>query len=204
MNRLLIKSIKYDPVYKPFWQLTAPPFALYLYAKLAFIEKTSTVKVQGLDELNCRKNSYIFTNWHEHLPYLCHHHGRHGGRSVIMSPAPYMASIALWCSMTGFEPVRPDKSEVAMAILSSKLRASTVNELSQLEQKESVCFAIDGPAGPAHVPKRGCIQLAQETGVPIVHVSYTTLKGKPDLTRWASGCGLYSVTKYLSSIQNLL
>jgi lysophospholipid acyltransferase (LPLAT)-like uncharacterized protein len=48
----------------------------------------------------------------------------------------------------------------------------------------SVILAVDGPAGPAYRVKRGCVELARSTGRPIVHASYTCVKGRPDESRW--------------------
>ncbi len=63
--------------------------------------------------------------------------------------------------------------------------ASALNELEQkLKSGDSVMLAVDGPAGPGFKVKRGCIDLAQNTGLPIVPVSYTNPQGKIKTSRW--------------------
>ncbi len=53
-----------------------------------------------------------------------------------------------------------------------------LDELSHaLRRGESVSIAVDGPRGPAYKPRRGCVLLAQQTGAPIVPVSYRCARG---------------------------
>ena len=178
MNRLF-KNLKLNPKFLPLWQLLSPPFTFLALSRLTLIEKTSKIKITGLDELS-QGGPYIFTNWHEHLPYLCHHHGRQGQRCMLMSPAPYMTPIDMWCRTTGLHVIRRSNSDIALVSLAEQINPTPHSQ----SPPYSVVLAIDGPAGPPHVPKRGCIQLAQETGAPIVHVNYTSARGTPDLTRW--------------------
>lgn len=176
-----LKTIKHNPAYRTLWNILSPPFSLLAHCKLTLIEKTSDIKITGLEELDIG-NSYIFTNWHEHLPYLCHHHGRQGRIYMMMSPAPYMAPIAMWCRLSGLGVVQNSSSDAALTTLAEHLTTS-----SHLEQEQgplSVMLAVDGPAGPRREPKRGCIQLAQETGTPIVHVAYSCTRGTRDMSRW--------------------
>lgn len=177
MNRL-VNKLKHNPVFLPLWKLFSPPFALLALSRLTLIEKTSNVKISGLEELS-EGGPYIFTNWHEHQPYLCHHHGRQGERCMLMSPAPYMAPIDMWCTATGLHVIRHPNSDIALVSLAEQLIPAQPSQ-----QPHSVVLAIDGPTGPLHVPKRGCVKLAQETGVPIVHVNYTSARGIPDVSRW--------------------
>jgi lysophospholipid acyltransferase (LPLAT)-like uncharacterized protein len=99
---------------------------------------------------------------------------------MIMSPAPYMAPIAMWCTTMGLTLVRNSCRDTALTDLAKQLSPTSPSQ----QRPSSVIFAIDGPNGPAHIPKRGCIQLAQTSGAPIVHVSYSSARGVRDLSRW--------------------
>ena len=45
-------------------------------------------------------------------------------------------------------------------------------------------LAVDGPYGPRHRMKTGCVELARETGSPIVHVEYSCERAKENKERW--------------------
>ena len=45
---------------------------------------------------------------------------------------------------------------------------ATMQLISRLNEGESVALMIDGPSGPLHKVKNGCIKLAQKTGRPII------------------------------------
>lgn len=118
----------------------------------------------------------IFVNWHQHQPFLTHYHGTHG-RGMMISDAPYMDGVAMWAKETGTVVVRGSSG--------SKVSKDALSELKDiLEKGTSVCIAMDGPVGPRHIIKKGCVQLAIETGCPLVHVAYTCKKGKPNNNRW--------------------
>lgn len=53
-----------------------------------------------------------------------------------------------------------------------------------MTDKVSVILAVDGPAGPAFHAKRGCVDLAQLTGAPIIPMCYRCTKGVPSRARW--------------------
>ena len=62
---------------------------------------------------------------------------------------------------TKFGSLIQKNKEAALARLEQSLRAGG-----------SVELAVDGPAGPLHVAKPGCVTLALATGVPVVGVRY--------------------------------
>jgi lysophospholipid acyltransferase (LPLAT)-like uncharacterized protein len=106
---------------------------------------------------------------------LIQHHGEKK-RWLMVSSAPYMSSIALWCRMSGLRLARGSSGQggaAALEILENVLKSG-----------ESVMLAVDGPAGPGFKVKRGCIDLAQRTGLPIIPVAYTCTRGREVKRRW--------------------
>jgi len=117
----------------------------------------------------------IYVNWHRYLPFLVMHHGGYH-RWLMISPAPYMDSIAAYSRLVGLRVVRGasgDQGRAALAALMVRLRAG-----------ESVFLAVDGPAGPPFQAKRGCIELARSLGAPIIPVAYTSRRGRHHPKRW--------------------
>lgn len=87
-----------------------------------------------------------------------------------------MEPIALWCKLSGLNLVR------------GASRQGGNKALDQLEKVlslgKSIALAVDGPSGPGFKVKRGCLELARATGLPIVPVSYSCdgweIKGRWD------------------------
>jgi lysophospholipid acyltransferase (LPLAT)-like uncharacterized protein len=52
------------------------------------------------------------------------------------------------------------------------------------EESNSIILAVDGPYGPLHQIKTVCVELARETGAPIVHVEYICSRAKEIESGW--------------------
>jgi lysophospholipid acyltransferase (LPLAT)-like uncharacterized protein len=117
----------------------------------------------------------IYVNWHRYLPFLVMHHGQHR-RWLMVSPAPYMDTIARYSRWAGLRVVRGASGD--------KGRAALDELLHQLRRGESVFLAVDGPAGPALKVKRGCVDLARAAGVPVIPVAYASRRGRHNPKRW--------------------
>ncbi len=62
---------------------------------------------------------------------------------------------------------------------------ATMQMISRLNNGESVALMIDGPHGPLHKVKNGCIKLAQKTGKPIIPVHwYSSMPTFVTLPSW--------------------
>ena len=156
-----------------FWKTVARPIALYLYLRFLFIEWTSKITVKR--EHTIGNQTCIYVNWHRHLPYLVPHHGKYH-RWLMVSNALYIESIALWCKLSGLQLIRGASKQGG--------RTALYELKNILQDKESVVLAVDGPNGPGFKVKKGCIELAQQTGYPIVPVKYTCKKGVEKTKRW--------------------
>lgn len=66
----------------------------------------------------------------------------------------------------GFKVIRGSASRGGMSAVRQMLEVLNINQ--------SVAFTVDGPRGPAYIPKIGVVKLAQMSGVPIVPVIPST------------------------------
>lgn len=155
------------------WRLATPPLAttLHAYARLVFATSRVTQTGPGANFAG----PAIYVNWHRYLPFLMPVHGR-AGRALMISPAPHMAPLARWAEREGLGLVSGasgTRGREALEELARRVRAGT-----------SAFLAVDGPAGPAYVVKRGCVDLARASGAPIIPVAYSTRRGFTNVTRW--------------------
>ena len=166
-------TIKRGPRFVWLWKILGPPIAVFLLARSNFQLHTSTISVSGPGANY--QGPAVYINWHQHLPFLCVHHGQHR-RWLLMSSAPYMEPIACWCTWMGVTVVRGapgERSRELLHKLAEPLRAGA-----------SVFLAVDGPAGPGFQVKPGCVKLARAAQVPIIPVAYRSSRGKVNEKRW--------------------
>jgi lysophospholipid acyltransferase (LPLAT)-like uncharacterized protein len=162
--------------------MVSPAVAAYMFITSQLTVRTSSVTVNGPGRNE--SGAAVYVNWHKYVPFLCVHHAQHR-RWLLMSSAPYLQGVALWCSWMGMKVVRGAPGE--------RSRESLVHLIDALKRGESVVLAADGPAGPAFRAKPGCVDLARAAGVPIIPVSYRSKKGKCNLNRWDH---FYTVGKF--------
>ncbi|MCX6125076.1 MAG: DUF374 domain-containing protein [Proteobacteria bacterium] len=94
----------------------------------------------------------------------------------MVSRAAYMQPIAFWCRAMGLNLARGGSGlggKQALMELAKALGAGC-----------SVSIAVNGPAGPAFVVKRGCFELAKIADAPIIPVSYSCDRGASEDRRW--------------------
>jgi lysophospholipid acyltransferase (LPLAT)-like uncharacterized protein len=175
-------TIKRDPKFLWFWRALSPPVAAYMFVNSKLTLKTSVVTLHGPGAGYA--GAAVYVNWHKYVSFLCVHHGQHR-RWLLMSSAPYLEPVALWCNWMGLTVVRSAPGE--------RSRESLVYLMDALKRGNSVALAADGPAGPACRVKPGCIDLARAAGVPIIPVAYRSKKGKSNLKRWDR---LYTACKF--------
>lgn len=175
MLRSITHSLKNLPA--PFYTLITPPISSILVSGTQFIFSTSDV-LYSEESVKPQLNSpAIFTLFHGHLPFLMAHHGMASDvRSLLVQSNPYMEPTVSWGKKMGLKIVRGGGKgdKPAMPILLEELTKSN----------NSVVLAVDGPSGPRYKIKRGCVELAQKTGFPIIHTSYTCDRGLEFTGRW--------------------
>jgi lysophospholipid acyltransferase (LPLAT)-like uncharacterized protein len=185
-SRGLVSRIKNDKSFTWFWNIIAPPFAIISASMLNFAMKTSTVRVVNHRE-SCGNKIFkpaIYICWHQHLPLTMHNLGldsdnnnTQSRKTILMQSNPYMNTIAAFTERIGVNVLRgggKDDDNVKAVQVMKQL----------LEDGHDILLAVDGPSGPIYKVKRGCIDLARDVGVPIIHVSYTCVKGIVLESRW--------------------
>lgn len=166
-------AIKRDPKFLWFWRLLSPAVALFMFLNARLTLRTSSVREVGPGA--GYSGAAVYVNWHKYVPFLCIHHGQHR-RWLLMSSAPYLEPIAMWCRWMGLTVVRGapgDRSRESLGRLIGALRAGN-----------SVVLAADGPAGPGFRAKTGCVEVARAASVPVISVACRSKKGKANAKRW--------------------
>jgi lysophospholipid acyltransferase (LPLAT)-like uncharacterized protein len=182
----MLSTIKRDPRFLWFWRMLAPVVAAYMFIGARLTLSTSRVTQSGPGANY--PGAAVYVNWHKYVPFLCVHHGQHN-RWLLMSAAPYLEPVALWCRWMGLTVVRGSPGQRSRESLGILLEA--------LKQGKSVVLAADGPAGPGFRAKSGCIELARAAGVPVIPVACRSAKGKSNRKRWDQ---FYTVARF-DSIQ---
>lgn len=162
--------------------MLSPVVAGWMFVGAKLTLKTSSVTLQGPGK--DYSGAAVYVNWHRYVPFLCVHHGQYR-RWLLMSSAPYLEPVAMWCGWMGLTVVRGAPGE--------RSRESLVRLVEALKCGKSVVLAADGPAGPGFRVKPGCIELARAAGVPIIPVACRSRKGRSSLQRWDQ---LYRVGKF--------
>lgn len=176
------KTIKRDPRFLWLWRMISPAVASFMFLDAKLTLLTSSVKREGPGA--GYNGAAVYVNWHRYVPFMCIHYGQRRF-TLLMSSAPYMEPVAMWCRWMGLSVVRSSPGE--------RSRDSLGHLIEALKRGESVALAADGPAGPAFQVKPGCVELARAAGVPIIPVACQSQKGKSNEKRWDR---LYDVRKF--------
>ncbi|MGE5321871.1 MAG: DUF374 domain-containing protein [Actinomycetota bacterium] len=166
-------ALKRDPKFRWFWRAFSLPVASFMYVNARMTLRTSSVSESGPGAGH--SGAAVYVNWHKYVPFLCIHHGQHR-RWLLMSSAPYLEPIAMWCRWMGLTVIRGAPGE--------RSRESLGRLLEALKAGHSVVLAADGPAGPGFRAKTGCVELARAAGVPVIPVACRSQKGKANKKRW--------------------
>lgn len=168
-----LSPIKRDPRWMWLWSAISPVVALYMFVEAKLMLLTSSVATRGPGA--DYSGAAVYVNWHKYVPFLCVHHGQKR-RCLLMSSAPYLAPVAMWCRWMGLTVVRGAPGERSGESLGRLLEA--------LKAGQSVALAADGPAGPGFQAKHGCTDLACAAGVPVIPLACQSQKGRSNLNRW--------------------
>ncbi|HEY6270864.1 MAG TPA: DUF374 domain-containing protein [Terriglobales bacterium] len=175
-------NIKRDPRFVWFWRMISPAIAAFMFVDAKLTLLTSRVTVEGPGA--SYSGAAVYVNWHKYVPFMCIHYGQRRFW-LLMSSAPYLEPVAMWCRWIGLTVVRSSPGEPS--------RDSLIHLVAALKNGDSVALAADGPAGPAFQAKSGCVELGRAAGVPIIPVACLSRKGKSRAKRWDQ---LYDVRKF--------
>lgn len=118
----------------------------------------------------------IFAMWHAHQCGL-YAFEDHYKLSVMISPSKDGDIIAAATNSLGISVVRGSQSRGGVG--------ATLALVERLKEEENVAITIDGPKGPARVVKKGVVEIAKLSGVPIVpFVWYSESKGWVKFDTW--------------------
>jgi lysophospholipid acyltransferase (LPLAT)-like uncharacterized protein len=146
------------------WTVADWPLAALIWVYAQTVLRTSQVRVEG----EVPAGAAVLVNFHHHQPMMQAIHG-HQGRWMMVSPAPPLWPVARYARWMGLRLARGATGDGGRAALRELTEA--------LRRGEAVSIAVDGPAGPVGKVKRGCVELAQATGAPIVPVAYECARG---------------------------
>ena len=147
-----------------FWTMAEWPLALLAYAYAQLTLWTCRIRVSGQPP----GGAAVLVNFHHHQPMMQVIH-RHQARWMMISRAPPLRPVARYARWMGLRLARGATGDGGRDALRELTEA--------LRRGEAVSIAVDGPAGPPGEVKRGCVELAQATSVPIVPVAYDCARG---------------------------
>ena len=137
---------------------------LLLYLSFRLYRGSIRIRWQNLERL--QQDPCIVAFWHQNLPlYFLAFPRLPGGQAWMQHPAAYMAPIHSLLRFLGVEHLAFGSSghggKRAMTELVSHLRAG-----------RSTVITPDGPAGPPQVLKSGVWRLAEQSGLPVVPLTF--------------------------------
>jgi len=160
-------------------------------ALLRLCGKSCRIKVLGEEEyrgLRKEKKPIIFLTWHGRL-FLVPYFFRKRGVSALVSPSKDGEILAQVGAGWGYRLFRGSSSH-------SIVRA-WVEMKKELQNGGELIIIPDGPRGPGHELKPGCLKLAQETGAFLVPFSFSASR-KRFLKTWDTFLFFYPFSKIVA------
>ena len=140
------------------------------YAYLSLVALTSRIRVTGPNDESVRalreRRSVVYVFWFEHVLFLLYFFGVRK-LPMLMTPKGKTDRITRLSEWMGLK--------VAKGSLEGGGRHALVTLLDQLKSGNAVAIPADGARGPERKCKAGCFILAQETGRPIIPVSWRAM-----------------------------
>jgi lysophospholipid acyltransferase (LPLAT)-like uncharacterized protein len=143
---------------------------LFWYLYLSLVALTSRIRVTSPTEESIialrERRPAVFTFWYQHIVFLVYYFGTRR-MPILMTPhgkSDRMIRLASWMGM-----------KVAKGSLEGGGRHALVTLLETLKSGTPVTIPADGSRGPERKCKAGCFILAQETGAPIIPVTWRAM-----------------------------
>lgn len=154
----------------PLW--LRPAFHVYGYGLGALLQASnSAIRHACHHEWRSRAPSQgprIECIWHEHLPaYMASYlPGQHGVRYAWLNhPIWYMRPVHLVLRWNGVR-------DVYLGSTGHGGREALARVVARLRDGFRTTMAVDGPAGPPRVAKRGALDMALQSGCPVVAIRF--------------------------------
>ncbi len=128
----------------------------YLFVKL--ISLTYRFEYIG-DQIKPEQETYIFALWHQNIISALTAY-RKSPHAMIISPSKDGEIVANACIKFGHYPVRGSSSRKGGSALKGMI--------NKLRNQVPGAITVDGPKGPAHLPKKGIFELSYLSRTPII------------------------------------
>ena len=150
---------------KPMFHAWAESVGGLFYVKLKSIRRSMTIELRG--HVPSSDQPAIFAIWHENLVPLFISLEQIGHRHIWMNhPLWYMKPVHVFLRHLGINELALGSTghngQAALEVLASRMRATHASSM----------MAVDGPAGPPHQLRKGCLYLALKTQVPVIPVRF--------------------------------
>ncbi len=137
-----------------------------------FLCGSSKAEVRGMENYEDYKNSgkgAVLCLWHGKMLFPLYYFRKRGIRPIISRhrDGELLARVSL---LLGYRPIRGSSTRFGGTALAEALRA--------IKRGEDVVFAADGPRGPYHRLKPGCLYAAAKTGAGLFYGSYASKPSK--------------------------
>ncbi len=144
---------------------------------LRFLGATARIEVEGVEKIEQAKQrwgSVVYCVWHGKI-LIPSYMMRGRGIAVIVSQHRDGQIAAEVLSSLGYYVIRGSSTRGGTGALA--------RAISALKEGRDVVFVGDGPRGPYHRLKPGCIYAAAKTGKPVICASYAASPSKK-LSSW--------------------
>lgn len=135
--------------------------SLLTYFFIRLISKSYRFEFIG-EQADPSKENYIFALWHQNIisALIAYKDTPH---AMIISPSKDGELVANACQKFGHQPVRGSSSRKGSSALKGMI--------TKLRNSVPGAITVDGPKGPAHIPKKGVFELAYLAKTPIIPLS---------------------------------
>jgi lysophospholipid acyltransferase (LPLAT)-like uncharacterized protein len=152
-----------------------PRISSLLLRFLAFTTRKEVLHQERPDQLWNRGQNFIVAFWHQRLlmlPFLPHR-GRWG---MLISQHRDGEFIARTVRLFGIDSVRGSTTRGSLSALRGMIRFYRAGG--------NLAITPDGPQGPKYVVQMGAIELARQTGAPLLPVTYGASRKKVFQKSW--------------------
>ncbi len=150
-------------LWRPLFYLYGWIFGLLLYVFSYTLHLTCRIRWEG-SQLK-QQPHYIFSIWHESLVPFFAVFIRMSDQVWMNHPAWYMKPIHVLLRLTGVQ-------HICLGSSGNSGKEALANVITYLRDGYSTSLAVDGPAGPYHELKPGCLLMSRDTGTPVIALRF--------------------------------
>lgn len=148
---------------RPLFYLYGWSFGLLLYAFSWLLHRTCRIEWRGTPLKG--QPQYILSIWHEALVLFFAVFIDMSDQVWMNHPAWYMKPIHVLLRLTGVQ-------HICLGSSGNSGKEALANVIGYLGKGYNTSLAVDGPAGPYHELKPGCLLMSRDTGVPVIALRF--------------------------------